>query len=340
MGVYRSAIITNSGESLISQALTGGSFLFSSAKASSYAYPQGTNIKNLTDLQDVQQTVIPSSVEVFNDTVVQVSARFSNEDVASKYFIQTIGLFAKLDSGEETLIAVVQATTPDEMPAQSAVSPSAFIYNIQMTVQQASQISITVNPAGTATVEEVASKVAKSGGDISDTIVQTIVTTETEYPMPEAGDNAKTILGKIIKFFTDIKSTVIGACYIGQLVTNTATNNDYLPAAASAVYKNAQEISKLNADKSNVNRSVDVADGIKIPLRTFSLSLIIIGHPQYSDKAVMAVAATLGRSDWSNSKLFMISGTLLDVGCAYDFNTAEHINIKSDQQIMWIIVLS
>ena len=98
--------------------------------------------------------------------------------------------------------------------------------------------------------------------------------------------------------------------------------------------------SKKNADKSNVNRSVDVADGIKIPLRTFSLSLIIIGHPQYSDKAVMAVAATLGRSDWSNSKLFMISGTLLDVGCAYDFNTAEHINIKSDQQIMWIIVLS
>ena len=96
------------------------------------------------------QTVEPFSAQVFNDTMLQVSSRFDNSQVTGAYFIQTIGLFAKLGDGDPVLFEVAQAITPDEMPSQSAVAPSAFVYNMQVTIQQASQLTVTVNPAGTA----------------------------------------------------------------------------------------------------------------------------------------------------------------------------------------------
>ena len=156
MGQYRASIITDSGQQLIADALSGGGTVtFTAIKTSSHVYPEGTNIAGLTDLQDIVQTISPSSVQVFSKTMIQVSGRFDNSQVTQAYFIQTLGLYAKLGTEDELLFAVIQADTPDQMPAQSAVSPSAFVFNIQTTVQQASSISVTVNPAGTVTVEDL-----------------------------------------------------------------------------------------------------------------------------------------------------------------------------------------
>ena len=156
MGVYKAAIVTESGQNLIAQALANEKpLIFTSAKTSSYSYPVGTNVPALTGLQDVVQSVIPSDSKVLNGNVAQVSVRFDNDGIDQAYLIQTIGLYAKIEDGAETLFSVTQATTPDEMPVQSDISPSAYIYNIQHTVQNASQITLTVNPAGTATVQDI-----------------------------------------------------------------------------------------------------------------------------------------------------------------------------------------
>lgn len=181
MGVYNSAILTTAGQTLIANALGGGGTVqFTSVQTSSYAYPAGTNIAALTSLQDVQQTVDPFSAQVFNDTMIQVSSRFDNSAVSEAYLIQTLGIFAQLGSEPAVLFAVVQATTPDQMPASSAVSPSAFIFNIQITVQQASSISVTVNPAGTATVQDILNLEQNKSY---------IVVSETNVPVSERSPN-------------------------------------------------------------------------------------------------------------------------------------------------------
>mgnify|MGYP005750787207 CR=1 FL=1 len=324
MGAYNSAIITTSGQTLIANAISGGGTVtFSSMQASSYSYPEGTNIADLTSLQDVQQTVQPFSAQVFNDTMIQVSARFDNSEVSEAYLVQTIGIFAQLGEESPVLLAVVQATTPDQMPAQSAVSPSAFIYNIQITVQQATSISVSVNPSGTATVQDIldlqqqinakvqaiggnvsdtvsdaeepedaikypdipstggtaktlfgylvrwvkslkADKVDSSGGDINGTKVSKFTSSSDPYPVPVAGDSLSTIMGKVVKFFSDIRSAAIGACYIGQLVSNNTTDNPNLPASAAAVYQEAQlraqQIAQLNSDIWSLGWQNEVSD--------------------------------------------------------------------------------
>ena len=181
MGVYKSAIITAAGINLVAESLTGDKTIsFSTAKASSYAYPAETNFSELTDLQDVMQSVEPSSAQVINGNIVQATVRFSNEKVENDYLIQTIGLYAKINDGDEILFSVLQAITPDQMPKQNPVSPTAYIYNIQTVVNQASQITVTVNPAGTATVQDI---INLENSKVS------IVVTETEIPVENRKKN-------------------------------------------------------------------------------------------------------------------------------------------------------
>lgn len=87
--------------------------------------------------------------------MIQISARFDNSEVEQEYLIQTIGIYAQAEGDSPVLFAVLQATSPDQMPPSSNISPSAFIYNIQITVQRASQITVSVNPAGAASIQDL-----------------------------------------------------------------------------------------------------------------------------------------------------------------------------------------
>ena len=132
---------------------------------------------------------------------------------------------------------------------------------------------------------------------------------------------------------TDVPSTNLMKTIVDEINNKIQENTNNIDELTSGQ-------SLIDANKSNVYRTVDIATGVSIPLRTYALSIIAIGHPQYSEKIFVAVALTLGRSDWNKSKLLIISGALTDVGCDYNFDTSEHIYIKSSKQIMWGLVLS
>lgn len=225
MGAYKAAVVTEGGQNLIAQVLaTNKALAFTSAKTSNYAYPSGTNITALTGLQDVVQSTQPFKAQAINDNVAQVSVRFDNDGITQQYQIQTIGLYAKIEDGEEILFSVIQAITPDEMPVQSSVSPSAFIYNIQSTVQNASQITITVNPAGTATVQDIL--------DLENPVFDDsgAVAGITSFP-----NFLSTLVSKmnIFQFYRNLKAGLQFVLHTGQIVNNCMSESPDLPLAAA-----------------------------------------------------------------------------------------------------------
>ena len=255
MGVYRAAIVTESGQNLIAQALANETpLIFTSAKTSSYSYPVGTNVPALTGLQDVVQSVMPFDSKVLGGNVAQVSVRFDNDGVDQTYRIETIGLYAKIEGGTETLFSVTQATTPDEMPVQSDVSPSAYIYNIQHTVQNASQITLTVNPAGTATVQDIM--------DIESPEFDDSGTVEGISSFPSFLETMKSKMN-FFQFFRNLKAGLQFVLHAGQIVNNCVTDNAGLPlsAAQGKVLKDlyTQLYSDLNTTNNNLNKKVDSA---------------------------------------------------------------------------------
>ena len=235
MGVYNSTVITAVGQNLIAQAMAGsGAVTVTSVKTSSHNYPAGTDLTALTTIADMKQSESPSSVNVYNENVVQITARFSNTDVSTAYLIRTLGVYASVVGGSEKLIAVLTAETPDQMPVFDADSPSAFIFNIQMLIGNASAITFNVNDAGTANVADIArlqkdinNRVLSNGGSISDTVMKSSVATAAELPIPSVGDSVKVFYGKIIKFCNDIVKTFTGAN------ANTAGKKGLVPAPSA-----------------------------------------------------------------------------------------------------------
>ena len=190
MGVYNATVVTTAGQNLIASAIAGGeSVSFTALKTSTHVYPAGTALQNLTALSDVKQSVAPTSVDVYNNNVVQISARVPNTGIATAYLINTIGLFGSAD-GAETLIAVLTAQTPDEVPVFDAESPAAFIFNVQMTIQNADTVVFEVNDSGTATVADV-NRIAQPFIGATASVAGHV----GRVPAPAAGDDGKFLRG-------------------------------------------------------------------------------------------------------------------------------------------------
>ena len=242
MGVYRAAVVTESGQNIIAQALANEQpLIFTSAKTSRYAYPLGTNIPALTGLQDVVQSVMPFDSKVINGNVAQVSVRFDNDEIDQVYWIETIGLYAKIEGGTETLFSVTQAITPDEMPIHSDVSPSAYIYNIQHTVQNASRITLTVNPTGTATVQDIM--------DIEQPEFDDSGTVSGIDSFPAFLNKTKSKMN-IFQWYRDFKAGMQFVLHAGQIVNNCVSSDADKPLAAAQGKVLQDQLTKLYSDMS------------------------------------------------------------------------------------------
>ena len=285
MGKYNGAVITTAGEGVIAQALQGTKLTWTKMRTSSVAVST-SSIKGLTALTGIEQTANITNASVYSNSIVQISARFSNTGIATAYMIRTVGIYGQLAGGSETLIAVMTAVTPDEMPVQDADAPSAFIFTNHLTVQDAASITMGVNDTGTATVADLELKVDKAGGDVSNTVISTATASSAAYPIPAAGDSIKIILGKIRKFFTDIKAAVVGLSISGKTITytkadgttGTLTTQDttYSNATTSAAgLMSAADKTKLNgiAAGAQVNSVTGVKGNAESTYRTGQVNL-------------------------------------------------------------------
>ena len=319
MGVYRAAIVTDNGQNLIAQALANEKpLIFTSAKTSSYSYPVGTNVPALTGLQDVVQSVMPFDSKVLGGNVAQVSVRFDNDGVDQTYRIETIGLYAKIEGGTETLFSVTQATTPDEMPVQSDISPSAYIYNIQHTVQNASQITLTVNPAGTATVQDIM--------DIETPEFDDSGTVEGISSFPSFLETMKSKMN-FFQFFRNLKAGLQFVLHAGQIVNNCVTDNAGLPlsAAQGKVLKDlyTQLYSDLNTTNNNLSNKAD-----KTSLSSYALKSDL--DPLFTSRGTLKISADdAGIGCWRINSVNPVNGISDGILlCFSTFNTDYKVNLQ------------
>lgn len=258
MGQYNKAVLTTAGENLIARALAGEIKLnITKAKTSDFAYPNNKDFKRLTDMQGVRQTVCDPETVAFNETIIQTRVLFSNEDIASTYYIHNIGLYA-MDGTHEVLFSIVIAEMPDEMPQYNGVASTSYIYNIQNVVQDAAQLNIFVNPSGTATIQDVLERVDAIGGDISETVIETLDTVEDKYPVPAAGESVKRFLGKVLTFLRNIRpltSNII--LYVST--TGSDTTGDGTAARPFKAIQHAIDI--IPKDLRGYSAIINVANG-------------------------------------------------------------------------------
>jgi hypothetical protein len=167
MGTYNSAVITNGGQSMIAQAVAGASLEFTTIKTSNYAYPAGTNLATLTTINGIKQSKDITGAAVYNSRVIKISSAVDNTGISTAYTINTIGIYAKVGSSAESLFAVVTASAADTMPAYDS-KPYSYIYEINLTMQNAANVTVTVNAAGLVNVADLNAAKVEIRGEIAD----------------------------------------------------------------------------------------------------------------------------------------------------------------------------
>lgn len=330
MGKYNGAVITTAGANVISQAISGTELTWTVMRSSSVAIPEGTDIAALTSLTGIEQTAAITDASVYGTSTIQVSARFSNTGVSTAYLLETIGIYGQLAGGAETLIAVMTAVTPDQMPVYDADSPSAFIYNSQITVQEAETVVMTVNDSGTATVADLNRKVDLNGGDLSDTKGNTFTASTALYPVISAGDTFKVMCGKIVKFCADIVKTFTKA------TASAAGAKGLVPAPAAG-----EQIAYLRGDgtwKAPVFSKTTTATGLSLDAReanpnvSGSLAADVKAlNDSLNNRALVGVTSIKFGYDTENNRIYIYFQTALTAAFGYQVNW----NLASSYMELW-----
>lgn len=155
MASFKNTVITNKGHALMAKIGSGSTKMnFTKIRISSQTYSDET-LGGLTSLGSVKQIVDISSVKVINPATVKVSGAISNADLATGYYVQTIGLYAQDPDEGEILYSVTKAIEADWMPPNNGISSSSLMINLLTVTSNAANITIDIDPSAVATINDI-----------------------------------------------------------------------------------------------------------------------------------------------------------------------------------------
>ena len=149
-------IITAAGQELMAKMIAGTSTCtFTKIKTSSHDYT-GVDLEELTSLSDIVQAVDPSQVSRTDTTIVRLVSVFTNETLESGYYVKAIGVFAKGTDNVEILYGIaIDPDNPNYMPAFGGQTITSITFNINVRVDNSSQVTLELNPSAVASAQSV-----------------------------------------------------------------------------------------------------------------------------------------------------------------------------------------
>lgn len=158
MGAFKSAVITTKGQALLAKVVAGTTKLEFTKIAVGDSILSG-DIASKTGIGTIRQSEKVASVVRQNNSNVKVSASFSNESLASGYYVRNIGLYATDPQEGEICysisIADESAATADWMPPFNGIGVSSLMVDLVTAVSNASSVNVTVDPTANATVAQI-----------------------------------------------------------------------------------------------------------------------------------------------------------------------------------------
>ncbi|MCE6012981.1 hypothetical protein LL941_05960, partial [Levilactobacillus brevis] len=130
-----------------------------------------TELQVLTSLDNVQQTADINTVTVINNNTVNVNVAIDQTKAPNNYQMNSVGLFAVDGDGKEVLYSVTVLKDPVYIHQDAMGSASGI--DLETVVGQASNVEISVNPAGAVTSEILKAALADYVKTDDSTVVHT-----------------------------------------------------------------------------------------------------------------------------------------------------------------------
>ncbi len=173
MAVFKDTTITDNGRTLIADALANNKQItFTRMITSSKSYEDSTDVSKLISVDEIKQSVNMTRINQ-EGTKVRLNAIFTNSAVNTSYKIQTIGLYAKIGTGNEILYSVTRAKEPDTMPATNGINLATVEIDLITEINNSNGATMLMNPSSLVTTSSLVAELEKLiglefGGNIQD----------------------------------------------------------------------------------------------------------------------------------------------------------------------------
>lgn len=155
MANFSKLYITNLGKELLNRNLNSGKkLLFTEVALSDQVYEAGA-LEELTVLEGIRQSADIRKVEKLGDSV-KISSVILNSELEEGYFVNTLGVYARLEDSESSVLFAVAAEQMNGayMPPKSQ-AVSGIELKLRITLDNGCNIIIQSDPSAVATIREV-----------------------------------------------------------------------------------------------------------------------------------------------------------------------------------------
>lgn len=157
---FATFVVTTKGQALMTKLIqTADTADFTNIGISSHVYAQ-EDLEALETLADVEQTAEITYKAPISATAFKIRGAVDNSELDTGYTINTIGVYADDPDDGEILYAVGRATVSGWMPAYNGVTVSGAYFEFTITVGNAAQVEVTVDPAGYAAIGDLAAEIS------------------------------------------------------------------------------------------------------------------------------------------------------------------------------------
>ena len=173
MAVFKDTTITDNGRTLIADALANNKQItFTRMITSSKSYEDSTDVSKLISIDEIKQSVNMTRINQ-EGAKVRLNAIFTNSSVNTSYKIQTIGLYAKIGTGNEILYSVTRAKEPDTMPATNGINLATVEIDLITEINNSNGVTMLMNPSTLVTTSSLVAELEKLigiefGGNVQD----------------------------------------------------------------------------------------------------------------------------------------------------------------------------
>lgn len=145
MATWNPIVVTTRGLSQVTSAALSGEQVNVTKVKTSNADFSSVDLASLTALPVEKQGVPAMSVVKIDDTTVRINALFNNVGVTESYKITAFGIYAQVNDGDEFLLAVKTAITPDTVPVISNGVVKTSNYSFLIQVSSSENIAVKVD---------------------------------------------------------------------------------------------------------------------------------------------------------------------------------------------------
>lgn len=150
---WNDAVITLVGTALVAELMNGGKLSINRAEISENIVPAASLMTQKAIISPLNVPVVIAGKKAVENSL-SVRVQVHNTGMTGNHRMRQLGLYAKTETSEETLFAILQNAQGDEIPPESEYPQFMLEMNVLISVSNADEIIVKVDPTSIFVTQE------------------------------------------------------------------------------------------------------------------------------------------------------------------------------------------